>query len=71
VLLQVVIAADVIAGIYLLVHAVRRRRRNKTALMVVAGLLLVCAAALWMIGATTHKTPAERTPARPPSGTPV
>jgi drug/metabolite transporter (DMT)-like permease len=70
--LVLVIAADLLCGLYLLVYGIRRERRDKPAVLIVGGVLLACALALTLIGAYSRTRPPHPPPSTPPpAGTPV
>jgi multisubunit Na+/H+ antiporter MnhB subunit len=72
--LVLVIAADLLVGLYLLVYGIRRERRDKPAVLIVGGVLLICALALTLIGACDRSRPHQPHPPQtspPPIGTPV
>lgn len=72
--LVLVIAADLLAGLYLLTYGIRRERRDKPAVLIVGGVLLICALALTLISAYDRSRPHQRHPpptSPPPTGTPV
>ncbi len=71
-----VVAADAVAGVYLLVYGVRRERWDKPRVLIVGGLLLACAAALVVIGVLSahrdrHRAPVPPAPSSPAPGTAV
>lgn len=64
------VAADAVAGAYLLGWALRRERRDKAAVLTVGVMLELCALALLVIAAVRPAGPPERpvpTPTAPPS----
>lgn len=71
--LVLVIAADLFAGLYLVLYGLRRERRDKPAVVIVGGVLLICALALTVIGGFARTRPHHRPtpPSPPPAGTPV